>query len=64
MKGLMIVSARDKTKKVAYENVTASVKQKEGLICGVGQNRKYTLYMTVCMVISLPNIPYIHRIYL
>ena len=29
----------------------------------VGQNLIYTPYMTVCMVISLPNIPYIHRIY-
>ena len=32
-------------------------------ICRVGQNRIYTPYMTVCMVICLPNIPYIHRIY-
>ena len=30
----------------------------------VGQNRIYTPYVTVCMVISLPMIPYIHRIYL
>jgi hypothetical protein len=29
----------------------------------VGQNRINTPYMTVCMVISLPTIPYIHRIY-
>ena len=29
----------------------------------VGQNRIYTPFMTVCMVISLPKIPYIHRIY-
>ena len=28
----------------------------------VGQNRIYTLYMTVCMVISLPKIPYVHCI--
>jgi len=27
----------------------------------VGQNRIYTPYMTVCMVISLPKMPYIHR---
>ena len=27
----------------------------------VGQNRIYTPYMTICMVISLPKIPYIHR---
>ena len=30
----------------------------------VGQNRVYTTYMTVCFVISLPKIPYIHRIYM
>jgi len=30
----------------------------------VGQNRIYTPYMTVCMVISMPKIPYVHRIYL
>jgi len=30
----------------------------------VGQNRSYTLYMTVHLVISLPGIPCIHRIYL
>ena len=29
----------------------------------VGQNRIYTPYMTVYMVISLPKIPCIHRIY-
>ena len=29
-----------------------------------GQNLIYTPYMTVCKVISLPKIPYIHRIYL
>ena len=29
----------------------------------VGQNRVCTPYMTVCMAISLPKIPYIHRIY-
>ena len=34
------------------------------LIIKVGQNRVYTPYMTVCMVISLPKILYIHRIYL
>jgi predicted naringenin-chalcone synthase len=37
------------------------------LICCVtsfGQNRIYTPYMAVCMVISLPKIPYIHRMYL
>ena len=30
----------------------------------VGQNRLYTPYMTVYLVISLPKIPYIHRIYM
>jgi hypothetical protein len=29
----------------------------------VGQDRIYTPYMTVYLVISLPKIPYIHRIY-
>jgi hypothetical protein len=34
-------------------------------MAGVGQNRIYTPYMTVCMVISLLNIPipYVHCIY-
>jgi len=31
--------------------------------CRVGQNRIYTPYMTVCMVISLLKIPYVHRMY-
>jgi len=30
----------------------------------VGQNRIYTPYMTVFLVISLPKIPYINRIYM
>ena len=30
----------------------------------VGQNRIYTPYMTVYLVISLPKIPYIHRIFM
>jgi hypothetical protein len=29
----------------------------------VGQNCIYALYMTVYLVISLPKVPYIHRIY-
>ena len=33
-------------------------------ICRVGQNRKYTLYMTVYLVDSLQKIPYMHRIYM
>jgi len=37
-----------------------------GPVCSktrVGQNCIYTLYMTVYLVVSLPKIPYIHRIY-
>ena len=34
------------------------------LSCRVGQNRIYTLYMTVYLVTSLPKIPYIHHIYI
>ena len=34
------------------------------LLCRVGQNRIYTPYMTVCLMISLPKIPCIHRIYM
>jgi len=34
------------------------------LWAGTGLNRIYTPYMTVCMVISLPKILYIHHIYL
>ena len=30
----------------------------------VGQNRIYTPYMTVYLVISLPKMPYINRIYI
>jgi hypothetical protein len=29
----------------------------------VGQNRIYAPYMTVCMVISMLKVPYVHRIY-
>ena len=35
-----------------------------GLIHRVGQNRIYTPYMTVYLMISLPKVPYIHRIYM
>ena len=34
------------------------------IICRVGQNCIYTPYMTVHLVISLPKLPYIHRIYM
>ena len=33
-------------------------------MCMVGQNRTYTPYMTVYLVISLPKIPYIHCVYM
>ena len=33
-------------------------------MCRVGQNRIYTPYTTVYLVIFLPKIPYIHRIYM
>ena len=33
-------------------------------ICRGGQNRIYIPYMTVYLVISLPKIPYINRIYM
>jgi hypothetical protein len=33
-------------------------------MCRVGQNRIYTPYVTVYLVISLPKIPYIQRIYM
>jgi hypothetical protein len=32
--------------------------------CRVGQNCIHTPYMTICLVISLPKIPYIHRTYM
>jgi len=35
-----------------------------GLISRAGQNRIYTPYMTVCLMNSLPKIPYIHHIYM
>jgi hypothetical protein len=39
----------------------------QGPVCfmsRVGQNRMYIPYMTVCMMITLLNIPYIHPIYI
>jgi hypothetical protein len=33
-------------------------------ICRVGQDRVYTPYVTVYLVIFLPKIPYTHRIYM
>jgi len=34
------------------------------IIYRVGQNRIYTPYMAVYLVISLPKVPYMHRIYM
>ena len=33
-------------------------------IAKVGQNRTYALYITVYLAISLPKIPYVHRVYM
>ena len=33
-------------------------------VCRVGQNRIYTPYMTVYLVVFLPKMPYIHCIYM
>jgi hypothetical protein len=33
-------------------------------MCRVGQNRIYTPFVTVYLVISLPKIPYVNRIYM
>jgi hypothetical protein len=35
-----------------------------GILSGVGKNRIYTPYMAVYLVIPLPKMPYIHRIYM
>jgi hypothetical protein len=32
-------------------------------VCRVGQNCIYTLYMTVLLVVSLPKVPYVHRVF-
>ena len=56
-----------KRRQVSWKWVSAlerTVCEEVGFMCRVGQNRIYTPCMTVCMVISLPKIPYIHRIYL
>jgi hypothetical protein len=39
-------------------------KQGRSVICRVVQNRIYAPYMTVYLVISLPKIPYVNRIYM
>ena len=44
--------------------ITEFLAGKSPSICRVGQNRIYTPYMNVYLVISLPKIPYIHRIYM
>jgi hypothetical protein len=38
--------------------------EKPDKICRVGQNRMYRPFMTVCLVMYLPGIPYIHRVYM
>ena len=43
---------------ICLSNVTPCKKSR------VGQDRTYTPYMTVYLVISLPKLPYIHRIYM
>jgi len=44
--------------------VTNTGKHHSLLIVGVDQNRIYTPYMAVYLVIPLPKIPYMHRIYM
>jgi hypothetical protein len=44
--------------------IEAKVKLSVCHVFRVGQNRIYALFMTVYMGVSLPNMPYIHRIYM
>ena len=44
--------------------ITSTKRKSTSLISRVGQNRIYAPYMTVYLVISLPKIPYMHRIYM
>jgi len=48
----------------AYAYASTCVPSIFSIISRVGHNRKSAPYMTVCMVISLLKIPYVHRIYL
>jgi len=47
----------------AYEHSATPYTHKSH-VCRVGQNRVYTPYMTVYLVISLPKIMYIHRVHM
>jgi hypothetical protein len=49
---------------VVHSIVSRKNRQTVGKVRRVGQNRVYTPYMTVYMVISLPKMPYTHRIYM
>jgi hypothetical protein len=46
-----------------YKSTQACVFSSVMHMCRVGQDRTYTPYMTVYLVISQPNIPYLLRIY-
>ena len=46
------------------DEVCCSFQLFPGRMFRVGQNRIYAPYMTVYLVVSLPKIPYIHRIYM
>jgi len=50
-------------KTAAHTHTTATVICRKHM-CRVDQNRISAPYMTVCMVVSLLKIPYVHRIYL
>jgi hypothetical protein len=47
-----------------YETSIMQFSARTMCICRVDQCRLYTLYMTVFLMISLPEIAYIHRIYI
>ena len=48
---------------VLSKRIAVSITHRPCIITRVGQNRIYTPYMTVYLVISLFKIPYIHRIH-
>jgi hypothetical protein len=48
----------------AHRLLTSCVSMGNCCVVRVGQNRIYTPYMTVYLVISLSNIPYLRRIYM
>ena len=45
-----------------YKRELRSGKKWDVLLGRIGQKRIYTPYMTVCLVISLPKVPYTHCI--